>query len=88
MIESNEKLWSYGTDKKYSQDELSVAFDFIHDPHDWRAPINAKIPKSMYDICAAACLFYTATQLIVKGLADGDYIKVTATGYRNGPAGP
>lgn len=81
----------------YTEPELHAAFDRVADPDDWRAPINAIVPEEELPVTLAAIEFFTAT----KGKAEpskwevvppeGEVkkcVRVTAAGYRNGPAGP
>lgn len=65
------------------------AFALIENPNDWRAPIDAVIEAKDFDRCVRACEFFTSTELEkVEELHYGKFYRVTAVGYRNGPAGP
>lgn len=67
--------------------ELDWHFGIIQTAQDWRAPIDGTCSALELPGALAAIVFYTATEGTAKRLDDGNY-RVTATGYRNGPAGP
>ncbi len=66
---------------------LSKAFDEVADPNDWKGPISALIafdnPHLQFVLIAVE--FFTATEATAK--AEGDKLRITAKGYRMGPAG-
>jgi hypothetical protein len=75
---------------------LKVAFDIVCDARDWKAPISISAAIGLWDrLCAQLGVttedvvesigFFTATQATVVR-ANGE-IRITAPGYRNGPAG-
>ncbi len=66
--------------------DLSRAFDLVA-PQDWRGPIAAEICPEARAITAEAIAFYTAPQAHFSALPNG-LLRVTAIGYRSGPAGP
>lgn len=74
---------------RFSEPEMNVAFDRVSPP-DWRAPINCVIAEAdpvELEKIREAVEFYTATMCKITNLG-GPTNWVTATGYRNGPAGP
>ena len=74
---------------KYSEPELNAAFKRVQ-PADWRDPINCMIAESNFEELEKtrqAVEFYTATKCLIVWLFDTTY-RITAAGYRNGPAGP
>lgn len=66
----NEKNVKFGT-SVYKITDLKEAFDEFLDPvktrgaRDWKEPIDAFVPVDKLHICAAACQFYTATELLI-----------------------
>jgi len=72
-----------------STHQYQEAFAEIHDPRDWKAPLNAVIPADKFDLYNDACQFMTATVLeVTEILHYGKMLRVKADGYRAGPAGP
>lgn len=70
-------------------DQYQTAFAEIHDPWDWKAPIDAIIQADKLDLYSDACQFMTATALkVAEILHYGKMLRVTSDGYRAGPAGP
>lgn len=69
--------------------KLQAAFDYIKNPADWRAPIDAEIDceDERFTDVYRACEFFTATELRLEHLG-GTRFRARADGYRNGPAGP
>ena len=72
---------------------LSVLFDEVADPNDWRAEINAVIPISCFDEYNEAVEIYTGTSLVIGEGFDlktqlEPMVEVRAIGYRDGPCGP
>ncbi len=68
-----------------------AAFDFVADPKDWRAPIDALV--SDYEACSYsadvivdAVRFFTSTHCTYTRVANG--LRFEAIGYRGGPCGP
>lgn len=76
--------WTFG--------DMEDAFALIEDPSDWRARIEAVIPMDKLLVCQAACEFFTGTHLVcatpVEDALRTGSVRVTAVGYREGPAGP
>ena len=70
----------------YTRGQLNDMFDRLHDPGDWKAPIEAWVREVDLDLAQAAVEFYTATEVAVVAW-DGRYCKIKAAGYRAGPAG-
>lgn len=63
-------------------------FDLVADPDDWRNSIDAVIDVNDFCDIDDAVIFYTSTELeLVEHLPNGK-CRVTAVGYRSGPAGP
>lgn len=80
------------THKGFTPDQLREAFDLIHDPDDWRAPIAVTVPGELVTLTVAAIEFFTATDPKVSmiPIRDGDLMirfLVESEGYRLGPAG-
>ena len=73
----------------YTQSELRRAFDRVADPDDWRAPIawQGKLTYEELETIDAAIAFYTACEARLERTHDGLW-RITAAGYRMGPAGP
>lgn len=69
-------------------DHLKELFDSVADPSDWRNPIDAVINLADFADIAEAVDFYTSTDIESVELLPGNKCRVTAVGYRNGPAGP
>ena len=71
---------------------LEAAFNMVADPNDWRAPIDAYVPKDTdLVLLEEAIVFYTATTptfTVALGKDQVMRIRVRADGYRAGPAGP
>lgn len=73
----------------YCQVDLERAFKWVRDPADWRAPIDCfvRFPAAVaLNLVEAAIPHFTATAAEIESVGGGTY-RVTATGYRNGPAG-
>jgi hypothetical protein len=68
--------------------EMEKYFNMVANPNDWRAPIDAVIAMGKFMKCKAAVEFFTSTELIIVYESKGGKVRVQATGYRNGPAGP
>ena len=74
----------------YQADDLRSAFRVLHDPEDWRAPIDVFVDPASAQLAVASIIFMTATDPI-KTLVEtpnGYRVRVQSEGYRNGPAGP
>jgi hypothetical protein len=69
------------------QRKLNDAFDKVHNPKDWRAPIRAVVKKKDLATAIEAIEYFTATQVTVKP-AGKNIFRVSSVGYRMGPAGP
>jgi len=67
-------------------EKLKPLFDSICDPKDWKAPIKAYVRDFKRADIAEAIVFYTATEAAFEDAGNG-WLKVTAPGYRMGPAG-
>ena len=72
----------------YTRQELNDAFAMVHNPDDWKAPINKAIPCHPVTMAKVreAIMFYTATEAVFTEL-DDQRVCVQADGYRAGPAG-
>lgn len=66
--------------------ELDDAFAYVTGGNDPRGPIQAIIPKDRMHIVKTAIIFFTATVPTFSPAWAG-WLKVTADGYRAGPAG-
>ena len=68
---------------------LRAAFDLVALPGDWKGPINATIHEDLCDfdhgVLVAAVDFMTASTALV--WIERGHVRVTAAGYRMGPAG-
>ena len=74
----------------YPANDLRDAFNVLHDPADWRAPIDVYVDPRSAQFAVASIVFMTATKPI-KTLVEtpnGYRVRVQSEGYRNGPAGP
>jgi len=65
--------------------DLKAAFDLVANSKDWKAPVDAVVPVAMDGVVAAAVEFYTATKASFAVVKGG--LRVSAAGYRAGPAG-
>lgn len=87
--------------KGYSKETLAKAFDVVCVADDWRAPIDKTVyadasgnvigtgvfePITLDEV-KAAIEFFTATEASCVKVGTVDAVKVTAVGYRAGPAG-
>lgn len=72
---------------QYTQEQLDTAFSAVQDDEHWKNPIDAFIKESARDITDVAIQHFTATLPNFQRMGNG-WLRVTATGYRNGPAGP
>ena len=82
------------TKTRFSEMEMNAAFKRVQNPNDWRGLINAIIQvdsQKELDLITEAIMFYTATKATVTRISNAIYgrvYRVTAAGYRAGPAGP
>lgn len=69
--------------------DLRKTFEALQNPDDWRSPIDAWIPRQLYEIARVAVDYFTATSLDVVGGPQpiSGKILVHSDGYRMGPAG-
>lgn len=73
--------------------DLRSAFAELHNPQDWRGPIDAAVRADRLEMMKAAVEFMTATELEVVGGSGIDagwpdgWLHIKADGYRQGPAG-
>lgn len=78
--------------QKYTDEQMEEAFKSVHNEKDWKARINKTLSvpaagrQAWEDLVFEAVLYYTATFPEFTDLSDGR-VKVTARGYRMGPAG-
>ena len=79
---------------RFSEMEMNEAFKRVQNPTDWRGPINAVVrvdSQVELDEIVKAIMFYTATKATafrLSGQGFGQAYRITAAGYRAGPAGP
>lgn len=66
---------------------LERAFSAVHDPDDWKAPIEVWVAGEAVLAVCEAIRFYTATEPKVALDVTRMRYLVTAEGYRAGPAG-
>lgn len=71
----------------FTWEELGAAFTAVHDPADWKKPIDALVKDDKLALTLLAVEFYTATKPIVLHRHDVETVHIFADGYRNGPAG-
>lgn len=71
----------------FSCDALRDHFANICDPVDWRKPIDTVVHADQLGMTIAAIRFMTACEPRYYK-PNGFYVRVTAAGYRAGPAGP
>ena len=67
--------------------KLEAVFDRVRNPADWRAPISAVCQPHEKDLVREAIVFFTATEPTFSEFPGTGFLKVTALGYRQGPAG-
>jgi len=65
---------------------MRTIFSAVHNPADWRAPIDTTVPDANVDDVVASISFMTATMATVSPNGDGTS-RVQSIGYRAGPAG-
>ena len=84
MAPTNTKAYEAG-ETEYTL-KLRSLFSTICDPHDWRKPIRATVPKEKASTYLEAIEYFTATKgNVVEDL--GGTVTIEADGYRAGPAG-
>jgi hypothetical protein len=74
----------------FSHRQLSAAFDKVHDPCDWKAPIRTIISVSDPSELAAiivAIVFFTGTWPTCTNTNGAGGYHIEAIGYRAGPCG-
>ena len=69
----------------FTRPELDKAFKAVHDPSDWKAPIESIVDRDDVFATLAAIEFFTATEAVVE--IDGRDLVIRSIGYRAGPAG-
>lgn len=82
--------------KGFSRRQLQEAFEWVANPNDWKAPIDAFVPEHKVHVVRAAIEFFTATEVEIHEFMDipsrhnvwKDWKRVRSKGYRYGPAGP
>lgn len=65
---------------------LQPYFSLVSDKSDWKKPIDATIPVNLREVVSDAISFFTATEAVFEEV-DPNTLRVTAKGYRRGPAG-
>lgn len=63
------------------------AFDHVCDPQDWKAPIDALVPRTLVNLYAQAVEFMTGTAPTVELASGTELVRIRAAGYRSGPCG-
>ena len=76
-----------GMYRGFTRDALAHAFDRLCDPADWKAPIDTWVPGELVRIAVCAIELYTSTTPIITLDTDTMRYRLTAPGYRQGPAG-
>ncbi len=71
----------------YTQEQLEAAFDLVAPAGDWKGPIDATIPRDKQEVVGIAVAHFSGTEAEFECAGD-DRVRVTAIGYRMGPAGP
>ena len=71
--------------RRFTPQQLQLAFDRVSDPWDWRAPIWAQIPASERDLVEQAVLRRTGSHPVFEEVAGSDRLVVFASGARLGP---
>lgn len=70
----------------YTQEQMREAFHKVASREDWKGRIDAIIQPEDLDVICEAVSHFTATE-VEFSLIDGGKVRVTALGYRMGPAG-
>lgn len=73
--------------KGHTEDALAQAFDKVHNPTDWKAPIFAKVKAEELSVTIAAIEYYTSTTVRTHKDPFSELWIVDSIGYRRGPAG-
>lgn len=74
----------------FSRNQLKAAFRMVTNPDDWRARIDAEVHLTAAiteEQIARAVAFFTGTEATIERRKN-NVVRVTAVGYRMGPAGP
>lgn len=72
----------------YTPAQLEAAFDLVKNQADWRAPIDAVVPKADEAVVCEAIVYYTGGGVeFIEELPNGK-LRIVADGYRMGPCGP
>lgn len=67
-----------------------AAFAQVHDPLDWKAPIDCVVPYELANLYMQAIEFMTGTRPTgnrISTCAVNDGYRLVSPGYRNGPCG-
>ena len=73
----------------YTYSDLDLAFTTVYNKDDWKAPIDAFCMIGDQPLVREAIIFFTATEPTFEKIEGREnWLKVTAVGYREGPAGP
>lgn len=62
-----------------------VAFAQVHDPEDWKAPIDCMVPWELANLYMQAIEFMTGVK--PEAVKYDTMYRLTCCGYRNGPCG-
>lgn len=81
----NDVVKGYG----YTKWQMECAFHDVCNPDDWKAPIDAYLNNDpdYIDQVVAAIVFFTATEPVLDYSPEKVSVRITADGYRRGPAG-
>lgn len=82
-----QEIATTGVYKGFTLEALREAFDHVCDPDDWKAPIDIWLPGDLVPVAVCAIEFYTATSPVITLDTDRMHYRLTAPGYRRGPAG-
>jgi hypothetical protein len=64
-------------------------FALVSNQEDWKAPIDSTLPSDVCQACIRdAVIHFTGTEPEFEVSPNGQWMRVTAVGYRNGPCGP
>jgi hypothetical protein len=64
-----------------------AGFALLHNPKDWKGPINAVVPRITADFFAECIRFMTATEPVYANDVKPGFVRLLSIGYRAGPAG-
>ena len=70
----------------YTYRELIAAFSVVENPDDWKAAVFGFVTEKNLEVTKAAVEFFTATEPFPVPVG-GTWYRITAIGYRMGPAG-